>query len=208
MGSTRHNEREPVGASRPLQVHRSAAAAEEAEARPAAHGSVADARRGPGGGRRLPRVSAAGAHRNPAASSSAISAIRPPARLRGAGPSRPGSSVGYGGVPHDVSLDGEGLFVARVGLHDSPAPGCRYLPSLIEVVDRARRVRELVQRQRLIEHAARAGRAVQSTGVCSRTGRPASAFGVTPRIGTTGRWSVRGTSGARKCRAMAWACRL
>jgi threonine dehydrogenase-like Zn-dependent dehydrogenase len=47
---------------------------------------------------------------------------------------RPGGSVGYVGVPHGVSLDGQQLFFSHVRLHGGPAPVRRYLPALIELV--------------------------------------------------------------------------
>src|SRR5438034_10407216 len=47
---------------------------------------------------------------------------------------RPGGHVGYVGVPHGVSLDGEQLFFAHVHLHGGPAPVRRYLPQLIKLV--------------------------------------------------------------------------
>jgi threonine dehydrogenase-like Zn-dependent dehydrogenase len=47
---------------------------------------------------------------------------------------RPGGNIGYVGVPHGVSLDGEQLFFAHVHLHGGPAPVRRYLPDLIELV--------------------------------------------------------------------------
>jgi threonine dehydrogenase-like Zn-dependent dehydrogenase len=47
---------------------------------------------------------------------------------------RPGGSIGYVGVPHGVTLDGQGLFFAHVHLHGGPAPVRRYLPRLIELV--------------------------------------------------------------------------
>src|SRR5881275_1470797 len=43
---------------------------------------------------------------------------------------RPGGYIGYVGVPHGVSLDGEQLFFAHVHLHGGPAPVRRYLPQL------------------------------------------------------------------------------
>jgi threonine dehydrogenase-like Zn-dependent dehydrogenase len=46
---------------------------------------------------------------------------------------RPGGSVGYVGVPHGVTLDGQALFFAHVHLHGGPAPVRRYLPKLIEL---------------------------------------------------------------------------
>jgi threonine dehydrogenase-like Zn-dependent dehydrogenase len=47
---------------------------------------------------------------------------------------RPGGSVGYVGVPHGVSLDGQQLFFSHVRLHDGPAPVRNYLPKLIDLV--------------------------------------------------------------------------
>jgi threonine dehydrogenase-like Zn-dependent dehydrogenase len=53
--------------------------------------------------------------------------------MQAIGATRPGGSVGYVGVPHGVSLDGERLFFAHVRLHGGPAPVRRYLPNLIEL---------------------------------------------------------------------------
>ena len=50
------------------------------------------------------------------------------------GATRPGGSVGYVGVPHNVSLDGQQLFFTHVRLHGGPAPARRYLPQLIDLV--------------------------------------------------------------------------
>ncbi|HXU64824.1 MAG TPA: zinc-dependent alcohol dehydrogenase family protein [Polyangia bacterium] len=47
---------------------------------------------------------------------------------------RPGGYVGYVGVPHGVTLDGQDLFFRHVRLHGGPAPVRRYLPKLIELV--------------------------------------------------------------------------
>ncbi|HXU07336.1 MAG TPA: zinc-dependent alcohol dehydrogenase family protein [Polyangia bacterium] len=47
---------------------------------------------------------------------------------------RPGGSIGYVGVPHGVSLEGQGLFFRHVRLHGGPAPVRRYLPQLIDLV--------------------------------------------------------------------------
>jgi threonine dehydrogenase-like Zn-dependent dehydrogenase len=47
---------------------------------------------------------------------------------------RPGGYIGYVGVPHGVSFDGEQLFFAHVHLHGGPAPVRRYLPQLIKLV--------------------------------------------------------------------------
>jgi threonine dehydrogenase-like Zn-dependent dehydrogenase len=47
---------------------------------------------------------------------------------------RPGGSVGYVGVPHAISLDGQQLFFSHVRLHGGPAPVRNYLPKLIDLV--------------------------------------------------------------------------
>src|SRR5947208_3158282 len=47
---------------------------------------------------------------------------------------RPGGSVSYVGVPHDVTLDGAELFYTHVHLHGGPAPVRRYLPQLINLI--------------------------------------------------------------------------
>src|SRR6266436_2855985 len=47
---------------------------------------------------------------------------------------RPGGSVGYVGVPHGVTIDGQGLFFAHIHLHGGPAPVRRFLPKLIDLV--------------------------------------------------------------------------
>jgi len=47
---------------------------------------------------------------------------------------RPGGYVGYVGVPHGVTLDGQQLFFSHVHLHGGPAPVRRYLPDLIGLV--------------------------------------------------------------------------
>jgi len=47
---------------------------------------------------------------------------------------RPGGYIGYVGVPHGVSLNGEQLFFAHMHLHGGPAPVRRYLPELIKLV--------------------------------------------------------------------------
>ncbi|MEV7794528.1 zinc-dependent alcohol dehydrogenase family protein [Streptomyces sp. NPDC087512] len=45
---------------------------------------------------------------------------------------RPGGNVGFVGVPHEVSVDGQELFFSHVGLRGGPAPVRRYLPDLID----------------------------------------------------------------------------
>ncbi len=45
---------------------------------------------------------------------------------------RPGGHVGYVGVTHDVTLDGEELFMSHVHLHGGPAPVRRFLPDLMD----------------------------------------------------------------------------
>lgn len=47
---------------------------------------------------------------------------------------RPGGHVGYVGVPHGVSLEGQPLFFSHVHLHGGPAPVRGYLPNLIDLV--------------------------------------------------------------------------
>jgi threonine dehydrogenase-like Zn-dependent dehydrogenase len=47
---------------------------------------------------------------------------------------RPGGSVGYVGVPHEMNLDGAQLFFTHVRLHGGPAPVRRYLPKLMDLV--------------------------------------------------------------------------
>ncbi len=47
---------------------------------------------------------------------------------------RPGSMIGYVGVPHGVSFDGQRLFFAQVGMLGGPAPVRRFLPHLIDLV--------------------------------------------------------------------------
>jgi threonine dehydrogenase-like Zn-dependent dehydrogenase len=52
------------------------------------------------------------------------------------GAARPGGYVSYVGVPHDVQLDGQKLFFTHVHLHGGPAPVRRYLPRLIELIEK------------------------------------------------------------------------
>ena len=47
---------------------------------------------------------------------------------------RPGSMVGFVGVPHGVEFDGQSLFFAQVGLLGGPAPVRRFLPYLMDLV--------------------------------------------------------------------------
>lgn len=47
---------------------------------------------------------------------------------------RQGGFVGYVGVPHGVSLNGEELFFEHVHLHGGPAPVRQFLPELIDLV--------------------------------------------------------------------------
>lgn len=47
---------------------------------------------------------------------------------------RPGSMVGFVGVPHGVEFDGQSLFFAQVGLLGGPAPVRRFLPHLMDLV--------------------------------------------------------------------------
>ena len=47
---------------------------------------------------------------------------------------RPGATIGYVGVPHGVTFDGQQLFFAQRGLMGGPAPVRRFLPRLIDLV--------------------------------------------------------------------------
>ncbi|GAB3922836.1 hypothetical protein GCM10029976_012200 [Kribbella albertanoniae] len=47
---------------------------------------------------------------------------------------RPGGHVGYVGVAHDVTLDGQELFFSHAHLHGGPAPVRRFLPQLIDLI--------------------------------------------------------------------------
>jgi len=47
---------------------------------------------------------------------------------------RPGGSIGFVGVPHGVTFDGQNLFFAQKSLLGGPAPVRRYLPYLMELV--------------------------------------------------------------------------
>jgi threonine dehydrogenase-like Zn-dependent dehydrogenase len=47
---------------------------------------------------------------------------------------RPGAMIGYVGVPHGVSFDGQQLFFAQRGLMGGPAPVRRFLPHLMDLV--------------------------------------------------------------------------
>jgi threonine dehydrogenase-like Zn-dependent dehydrogenase len=52
------------------------------------------------------------------------------------GAARPGGYVSYVGVPHGVQFDGQKLFFTHVHLHGGPAPVRRYLPRLIELIEK------------------------------------------------------------------------
>ncbi|MCS3729033.1 zinc-dependent alcohol dehydrogenase family protein [Bradyrhizobium betae] len=47
---------------------------------------------------------------------------------------RPGSMIGYVGVPHGVTFDGQQLFFSQRGLMGGPAPVRRFLPHLMHLV--------------------------------------------------------------------------
>jgi threonine dehydrogenase-like Zn-dependent dehydrogenase len=47
---------------------------------------------------------------------------------------RPGGSMGFVGVPHEVALDGETLFWSQANLQGGPAPVRRFLPHLLDLV--------------------------------------------------------------------------
>ena len=48
--------------------------------------------------------------------------------------SRPGGTIGYVGVPHGVSFDGQKLFFGQRRMLGGPAPVRRFLPDLIDRV--------------------------------------------------------------------------
>lgn len=56
------------------------------------------------------------------------------AMMQAIGSARPGASVGYVGVPHEVEIDGQELFFSHVRIHGGPAPVRRFLPELIDLV--------------------------------------------------------------------------
>lgn len=47
---------------------------------------------------------------------------------------RPGSMIGYVGVPHGVTFDGQELFFAQRGMIGGPAPVRRFLPHLMDLI--------------------------------------------------------------------------
>ena len=47
---------------------------------------------------------------------------------------RPGSMIGYVGVPHGVQFDGQSLFFSQTGMMGGPAPVRRFLPDLMDLV--------------------------------------------------------------------------
>ncbi|MBS0455091.1 MAG: zinc-dependent alcohol dehydrogenase family protein [Proteobacteria bacterium] len=47
---------------------------------------------------------------------------------------RPGSMIGYVGVPHGVEFDGQQLFYSQRGLLGGPAPVRRFLPHLLDLI--------------------------------------------------------------------------
>lgn len=47
---------------------------------------------------------------------------------------RPGGSIGYVGVPHGVTFDGQQLFFAQRNMLGGPAPVRRFLPHLMDIV--------------------------------------------------------------------------
>ena len=47
---------------------------------------------------------------------------------------RPGSYIGYVGVPHGVEFDGQALFFAQKNMLGGPAPVRRFLPDLMDLV--------------------------------------------------------------------------
>jgi alcohol dehydrogenase len=51
---------------------------------------------------------------------------------------RPGSIVGYVGVPHDVEISVESIFYRNVGVHGGPAPARAYIPELLDDILKGR----------------------------------------------------------------------
>ncbi|GBR71463.1 hypothetical protein GKA01_26660 [Gluconobacter kanchanaburiensis NBRC 103587] len=47
---------------------------------------------------------------------------------------RPGGMIGYVGVPHGVTFDGQSLFFSQTGMLGGPAPVRRFLPHLMDLV--------------------------------------------------------------------------
>ncbi|MBH3410677.1 MULTISPECIES: zinc-dependent alcohol dehydrogenase family protein [Pseudomonas] len=47
---------------------------------------------------------------------------------------RPGSMIGYVGVPHGVQFDGQKLFFTQAGMLGGPAPVRRFLPHLLDLI--------------------------------------------------------------------------
>lgn len=47
---------------------------------------------------------------------------------------RPGGTIGYVGVPHGVTLDGQAMFFAQRRMLGGPAPVRRFLPDLMDRV--------------------------------------------------------------------------
>ena len=47
---------------------------------------------------------------------------------------RPGSMIGFVGVPHGVQFDGQQLFFSQTGMLGGPAPVRRFLPHLMDLV--------------------------------------------------------------------------
>ncbi|MER8390003.1 zinc-dependent alcohol dehydrogenase family protein [Mesorhizobium sp. M0166] len=47
---------------------------------------------------------------------------------------RPGSIIGYVGVPHGVQFDGQSLFFSQTGMIGGPAPVRRFLPHLMDLI--------------------------------------------------------------------------
>src|SRR5690348_8468194 len=66
---------------------------------------------------------------------SVVEAVGTPQSMAQAmGATRPGGSIGYVGVLHDVELKGDDLFMSHIHIHGGPAPVRRFLPELIDLI--------------------------------------------------------------------------
>ncbi len=105
---------------------------------------------------------------------------------------RPGSMIGYVGVPHGVELDGQSLFFAQVGMLGGPAPVRRFLPDLMDLVlKREDRTRQGVRpdaasrrrRRGLSRHGRTAGDQDAAAGLSGAIGASVSDWSLLPASG-------------------------